>query len=294
MNIGIISNLEKDKDQIITKQIIAWLEERNIKVFFDEKTSSELALIKDNYCDEYIFKHSDIIIVLGGDGTLLNVARQASCNGVPLFGINLGHLGFLTETEVGDMYTSLEKLIAGDYSIERRMMLEAFIRNNHEPTKNYIALNDIVVAKGNFSRLITYSIFINDNFVDEYSGDGIIVSSPTGSTAYSLSAGGPIVAPDIEVLLITPVCPHTLHSRSILVSNKDLVKIELDACCKTDVILTVDGQSGIKLNPGDIVTVKQSIYYANLIKLNNRSFFDVLRAKMSERRDHNKRAEVVI
>jgi NAD+ kinase len=288
MNIGIISNLEKDKDQIITKQIIAWLEERNIKVFFDEKTSSELALIKDNYCDEYIFKRSDIIIVLGGDGTLLNVARQASCNGVPLFGINLGHLGFLTETEVGDMYTSLEKLIAGDYSIEKRMMLEAFIRNNHEPTKNYIALNDIVVAKGNFSRLITYSIFINDNFVDEYSGDGIIVSSPTGSTAYSLSAGGPIVTPDIEVLVITPVCPHTLHSRSILVSNKDLVKIELNACCKTDVILTVDGQSGIKLNPGDIVRVKQSIYYANLIKLNNRSFFDVLRAKMSERRDHNK------
>jgi NAD+ kinase len=168
------------------------------------------------------------------------------------------------------------------------MMLEAFIRNNNETTKDFIALNDIVVAKGNFSRLITYSIFINDNFVDEYSGDGIIVCSPTGSTAYSLSAGGPIVAPDVEVLLITPVCPHTLHSRSILVSNNDLVKIVLDTSCRTDVILTVDGQTGIKINPGDIVTVKQSIYYANLIKLNNRSFFDVLRAKMSERRDHNK------
>jgi NAD+ kinase len=288
MNIGIISNLDKDRDQSITKQVISWLEERNVQVYFDEKISSELALIKDNYCDEHIFKNSDIIIVLGGDGTLLNVARQASCNGVPLFGINLGHLGFLTETEVGDMYSSLEKLITGDYTIEKRMMLEAFIRNNNETTKDFIALNDIVVAKGNFSRLITYSIFINDNFVDEYSGDGIIVCSPTGSTAYSLSAGGPIVAPDVEVLLITPVCPHTLHSRSILVSNKDLVKIVLDTSCKTDVILTVDGQTGIKINPGDIVTVKQSIYYANLIKLNNRSFFDVLRAKMSERRDNNK------
>ena len=288
MNIGIISNLDKDKDQIITKQLISWLKERDILVYFDEKISAELALTKDNYCDEHIFKHSDIIIVLGGDGTLLNVARQASCNGVPLFGINLGHLGFLTETEVGDMYASLEKLINGDYTIEKRMMLEAFIRHSNEPTKNFIALNDIVIAKGNFSRLITYSIFINDNFVDEYSGDGIIVCSPTGSTAYSLSAGGPIVAPDVEVLLITPVCPHTLHSRSILVSNKDLVKIEIEAICKTDVILTVDGQKGVKINPGDIVTVKQSIYYANLIKLNNRSFFDVLRAKMSERRDHNK------
>lgn len=214
MNIGIISNLDKDKGQLITKQVIKWLEERNIQVYFDERISAELAVIKDNYCNEHIFKHSDIIIVLGGDGTLLNVARQASCNGVPLFGINMGHLGFLTETEVDEMYTSLEKLIAGDYSIERRMMLEAFIRNDDEPTKDFIALNDIVVAKGNFSRLITYSIFINDNFVDVYSGDGIIVSSPTGSTAYSLSAGGPIVAPDVEVLLITPVCPHTLHSRS--------------------------------------------------------------------------------
>ena len=288
MNIGIISNLDKDKDQLITNQIISWLKDRDIQVYFDERISVELALTKDNYCDEYIFKHSDIIIVLGGDGTLLNVARQASCNGVPLFGINLGHLGFLTETEVGDMFTSLEKLISGDYTIEKRMMLEAFIRHSNEPTKNFIALNDIVLAKGNFSRLITYSIFINDNFVDEYSGDGIIVCSPTGSTAYSLSAGGPIVSPDVEVLLITPICPHTLHSRSILVSNKDLVKIDIDALCKTDVILTVDGQTGIKINPGDKVTVKQSIYYANLIKLNNRSFFDVLRAKMSERRDHNK------
>jgi NAD+ kinase len=288
MNIGIISNLDKDKDQLITRQVINWLEARNVQVYFDERISAELAVVKDNYCNEHIFKHSDIIIVLGGDGTLLNVARQASCNGVPLFGINMGHLGFLTETEVDDMYASLEKLITGDYSIEKRMMLEAFIRNDDEPTKDFIALNDIVVAKGNFSRLITYSIFINDNFVDVYSGDGIIVSSPTGSTAYSLSAGGPIVAPDVEVLLITPVCPHTLHSRSILVSNKDLVKIELGCSSKTDIILTVDGQTGIKINPGDVVTVKQSIYYAHLIKLNNRSFFDVLRAKMSERRDNNK------
>lgn len=288
MNIGIISNLDKDKDQLITKQVISWLQERNLNVYFGEKISAELALFKDNYCDEYIFKHSDIIIVLGGDGTLLNVARQASCNGVPLFGINMGHLGFLTETEVGDMYASLEKLVTGDYSIEKRLMLEAFIENSDERTKNFIALNDIVVAKSNFSRLITYSIFINNSFVDLYSGDGIIVSSPTGSTAYSLSAGGPIVAPDVEVLLVTPVCPHTLNSRSILVSNKDLVRIELEKTNKTEILLTVDGQNGVKIKPGDIVTVKQSKYYANLVKLNNRSFFDVLRAKMSERRCINK------
>ncbi|OGO78793.1 MAG: NAD(+) kinase [Clostridiales bacterium GWB2_37_7] len=285
MNIGIITNLVKDKDQLITKQVINWLEQRNISVYFDERVSAELALIKENYCDEYIFKHSDIIIVLGGDGTLLNVARQASCNGVPLFGINMGHLGFLTETEVGDMFNSLEKLISGEYTIEKRLMLEAFIENDDELTKNFIALNDIVVAKGNFSRLISYSIYINNSFVDLYSGDGIIVCSPTGSTAYSLSAGGPIVSPDVEVLLVTPVCPHTLHSRSILVSNKDLVRIEICKNNNMEIIMTVDGQNGVKIKPGDVVIVKQSKYYANLVKLNNRSFFDVLRGKMSERRD---------
>jgi len=288
MNIGIISNLDKDKDQVITQQVIKWLEEKGINVYFSEKISAELALLKENYCEEYIFTNSDVIIVLGGDGTLLNVARQASCNGVPLFGINMGHLGFLTETEVSDMYASLEKLIAGDYTIESRLMLEAFIENTKERTNNFIALNDIVVAKSSFSRLIAYSIYINDKFVDLYSGDGIIVCSPTGSTAYSLSAGGPIVSPDVEVLLVTPVCPHTLHSRSILVSSKDLVRIELDKHNKTDIILTVDGQNGIKIKPGDIVTVKRSRYSANLVKLNDRSFFDVLRAKMSERRCMNK------
>jgi NAD+ kinase len=284
MNIGVISNLEKDKDQQVTKQVISWLEERGEKVYFDEKISSELGLIRDNYCDEYIFKNSDVIVVLGGDGTLLNVARQASCNEVPLFGINLGHLGFLTVTEAADMFSSLEKLIKGEYTIEKRLMLEAFIENDAQLTNNFIALNDIVIAKGNFSRLITYSLYINNNFVDLYSGDGVIVCSPTGSTAYSLSAGGPIVAPDVEVLLVTPICPHTLHSRSILVSHKDRVRIEVCKSENIEIILTVDGQNGVKLKPGDIVTVKKSRYYANLVKLNNRGFFDVVRAKMSERR----------
>lgn len=288
MNIGIIANLEKDKKLEVTKRIIHWLREKQVNILYDEELSRELALTEASYCNEYLFKNSDIIIVLGGDGTLLNVARQVSCQEVPLFGINLGHLGFLTEAEVSDMYICLEKMLEGDYRIEKRMMLEAFVENDDELTQNFIALNDIVISKGNFARLLSYRIFINNNFVDFYSADGVIVSSPTGSTAYSLSAGGPIVAPEVEVLLVTPICPHTLHSRSLLVSHKDLVRIEVCKNSNTDVIMTVDGQNGIKIKPGDIVTVKQSKYYANLVKLNNRSFFDVLRAKMSER-GHNKK-----
>ncbi len=287
MKIGIITNVEKDKDLEITKQLVAWMKNRNIELILD-KLSTECAIEEAIHCNDYIFKHSDIIISLGGDGTLLNVARQASCREVPLFGINLGHLGFLTEAEVGDMFASLEKLIKGDYTIEKRMMLEAYLESDKSAAKSFIALNDIVVTKSSFSRLVTYSLYINDNFVDEYSADGLIISSPTGSTAYSLSAGGPIVSPDVEVMLITPICPHTLHSRSILVSNKDLVRIEVGNSNSTDIIMTIDGQDGKTIVPGDTITVKQSKYYANLVKLSNRSFFDVLRAKMSERRDYKK------
>lgn len=284
MNIGIITNLEKDKDLLVTKKIIKWLEERNVKVIFDEKMCLQLEITKDKFCNKDIFRNSDIVIVLGGDGTLLNVARQAICTEVPLFGVNLGHLGFLTEIEVSEMYLALEKILNGEFTIEKRMMLEAFIEKNKEKKNNFIALNDITISKGSFSRLVTYSIYINDKYVDLYSADGIIISSPTGSTAYSLSAGGPIVSPNLELLLITPVCPHALHSRSILVSGDDHARIEVCKSNYTNIIMTVDGQDGITIKPGDIVTVTKSRSYANLIKLNNnKSFFDVLRDKLAER-----------
>lgn len=288
MNIGIITNFMKDENLEITKEIISWLKARDVNVLCDEELSKDLAITKAADCSQYMFQVSDVVIVLGGDGTLLNVARLSSCCQVPLFGINIGHLGFLTEIEIVDTYASLEKILRGDYTIEKRMMLEAFIENNENQTQKFIALNDIVLTKGGFSRLISYNIHINDEFVDSYQADGVIICSPTGSTAYSLSAGGPIVAPDVEVLTITPICPHTLHSRSILVSNKDLVRVEITKNNQTNISMTVDGQAGVVINPGDVVTVQQSKYYANLVKLSNRSFFDVLRAKMSDRSNQKK------
>ncbi|MDF2520615.1 MAG: putative sugar kinase [Clostridia bacterium] len=286
MNIGIISNLEKDESLKITKDIIDWFEKREINVFYNDQISAELSLIEARYCNDDLFTKSDIIVVLGGDGTLLNVARQASCTQAPLFGINLGHLGFLTEIEVNDMYSAFERLIKGEYSIEKRIMLEAFVENDDSFTRNFIALNDIVITKGNFSRLVTYSIYINDKYVDLLSADGLVVSSPTGSTAYSLSAGGPIVAPDVDALIVTPICPHTLHSRPIIVSSNDMVRIAVSRSNNTNVMMTVDGQDGVMLKPGDIVSVKKSRYYANLVKLKDKNFFDILRQKMSERWDN--------
>jgi NAD+ kinase len=223
-----------------------------------------------------------VIIVLGGDGTILNIARQSSRYDVPLFGINLGHLGFLTEAEVGDMYLSLDKILKGDYLIEKRMMLEASFEEDNNKTKELLALNDISITKGMTSRMITISVFINDNFFEMYSADGIVISSPTGSTAYSLSAGGPIVSPELRVMIITPICPHTIHNRSIVISETDEVKIEI--CGENpEVMLSVDGQDLYKLNTGISVRIRSSSCVTNLVKLKQRSFFDVLRRKISER-----------
>ena len=287
LKIGIIPNMEKDKDLILTDNITKWLIEKKAEVMLNKNISTLLAKPELGFTNEEIFGAADMIIVLGGDGTLLNIARQSASYEVPLFGINLGHLGFLTEVEAEDMYLALEKVISGEYEIEKRMMLEPTVEKDSIQLEKSIALNDVGITKGPFSRIISLGIYINDNFVDLYSADGIVISSPTGSTAYSLSAGGPIVSPDVKVLIITPICPHTLHSRSIVVSNEDVVKIEV---CKnnTEVMLTLDGQQGYKVKSGDIVTVRQSQYYTNLVKLKGRSFFQVLRQKMSERWSYNR------
>ena len=287
LKLGIIPNMEKDKDLLLTENITKWLIEKKAEVMLNKNIASLIAKPELGFNNEELFQDTDVIIVLGGDGTLLNIARQSASYDVPLFGINLGHLGFLTEVEAEDMYIALEKLISGEYEIERRMMLEATVEKDSIQLEKSIALNDVGITKGPFSRIISLGIYINDNFVDLYSADGIVISSPTGSTAYSLSAGGPIVSPDVKVLIITPICPHTLHSRSIVVSNEDVVKIEV---CKnnTEVMLTLDGQQGYKVKSGDIVTVRKSQYYTNLVKLKGRSFFQVLRQKMSERWSYNR------
>ncbi len=288
MKIGIVPNIEKDTNFELTNDIAKWLSERDIEVFLDDNISKILGRPEFGMDEAEIYSKSDVIIVLGGDGTLLKVARQSAPYNVPLFGINLGFLGFLTEVETSDMYPALETLISGDYEIEKRLMLLATVEEDGVELERSVALNDVGVTKGPFSRIISLGIYINDDFVDLYSADGVIISSPTGSTAYSLSAGGPIVSPDLEVLIITPICPHVLHSRPIVVSNKDIVKIEV-CLNNTEVMLTLDGQQGYKVKSGDIVTVRQSQYFTNLIKLKDRSFFQVLRQKMSERWRFNRR-----
>ena len=195
--------------------------------------------------------------------------------------MNLGRLGFLTEVELENLYTAMEKIFAEEYTIEKRMMLEAAVINNNVQVETFYGLNDVVISKGAFARIIRLKTYIDGHYLDSYSADGIIISSPTGSTAYSLSAGGPIVNPQNSLLIVTPISPHTLHARSIIVSDKEKVCVEVEGG-DNEVVLTIDGQQGYKVKNEDKVVVSKADFYANFVKLNNRTFYDVLRNKLSE------------
>lgn len=282
MKLGIIPNTDKDKDLTVTGNILLWFADKDAEILLEPHVAEKLKYKNPGCSRDEIYSSSDMVIVLGGDGTILNISRQSAQYDVPIFGINLGHLGFLAESEIGDMYLSLDRIMKGEYVIEKRMMLKALIEDGKNSGREILALNDFSITKAMTSRMISFSIFINDSFFELYYADGIVISSPTGSTAYSLSAGGPIVTPELNVLIITPICPHTIHNRSIVVSDKDEVKIEI---CdgNPEVMLSVDGQDSYKLNSGKVVKIRSSSCVTNLVKLKQRSFFDVLRRKISER-----------
>lgn len=280
-NIGIISNIQKDTEFATTLSAVKYVEEKGCVPLLNEFMAYKIDRKDLGLKIGEIYKNCDLIVVLGGDGTLLSVARQCAPYGKPILGVNLGHLGFLTDVEVGELYTALDKCISGNYSTEERMMLEAVILKNEVEMETYTALNDIGITKGSFSRMIHLKTYVDEDYVDTYSADGIIISSPTGSTAYSLSAGGPICVPNIELLIITPICPHTLYSRSVIVSQESTVKVTiLDE--NQDIMLTVDGQQGYKLNIGDDVVIRKSPYHTTLVKTSGKSFFDVLGTKLKE------------
>ncbi|MBA1337028.1 MAG: NAD kinase [Firmicutes bacterium] len=280
--IGIIPNLHKPKSLEIAFQLISWLETKGVTVLLNEITANEVQRPDLATRPSDIYKSSDFIIVLGGDGTLLSVARQVTWYETPILGVNVGHLGFLTELELENIYEGIEKIYRGEYRVDKRMMLEAVAVKNNMITESFSALNDVVITKGSFSRIVQLKTFVNNRYIETYPADGLIISSPTGSTAYSLSAGGPILSPDVSGMVITPISPHTLNSRSIVISDKEEVKVEIVGD-QNDVMLTIDGQQGYKLKTGDIIIVRKAEFSANMIRLTDRNFYDVLRTKLNER-----------
>ncbi|QSZ26501.1 NAD(+)/NADH kinase [Aceticella autotrophica] len=280
--IGIVPNIHKDKDLETTKILVKWILEHNGLPFLNEIIASKIEYPEYGKDSIEIYKECDCLIVLGGDGTILNIARQCAPYSTPILGVNLGHLGFLAEVDSNNIFAAMEKLYNGEYTIDKRMMLEASIIKNDMEIVKFRALNDIVVTRGVFPHMVRLEVYVNDQYLDTYLSDGVIISSPTGSTAYSLSAGGPIVYPNLELLIITPICPHALHSRSIIVSSNDKVKLKI-ADENQDIMVTTDGQQGYKLNSRNLVYIKKSSKYTNLIKIENTNFFDLLRDKLSER-----------
>lgn len=279
--IGLVVNSNKGNVAETLVKLIDWLKDHNINVMMNKETAALLGFVGEGMPTRELAQICDCIMVWGGDGTLLNCARQTASSGTPIFGVNLGRLGFLTEIDIPDLTEKMQALIAGQYTIEERMMLESTVIRQGQIVNRAVCLNDAVVAKGGFSRMVRLNVRVNGEFVGGFAADGIIVASPTGSTAYSLSAGGPIVSPEVHVLLITPICPHSLSNRPIVISPDGEVEIEVLPCAG-DVMLTMDGQYGVSLQNNDRVLIKRAPVKARFVKIKKTSFFTVLGEKLKE------------
>jgi NAD+ kinase len=278
-SVGLVINYEKEKAQEITNWIVDWLSFKKIKVYVEEDKDKGIRR-KDFSCtNEKLFNSVDLIISLGGDGTLLRAAKIAAIDGIPIFGVNLGGLGFLTQIGIDNLEIFLEKIYQGKCFLDERMMLDCIVKRKEKEIKKFTALNDIVIGKGAFARLISLATYINDDYVITYSADGLVISTSTGSTAYSLSAGGPIVNPNINSMILTPICPHTLSARPLIIGENDQVRITLELS-EEEVMVTIDGQEGFTLEPKDEVIVKKSIYKTRLIAFKEKSFYAILREKL--------------
>lgn len=280
-NFGLEVNLEKNGVRDLAYCIVKWLEENGQAVLMNQDTASALDLSGVGVPRAQLTDKIDYMIVLGGDGTILRAARKIAASSTPIIGVNFGHLGFLTEIDVPDLLPALEKILSGQYYIDERMMLEARLFRKGKIIGHSVGLNDAVITKGAFARLILLETYLNDEYADTYPADGLIVASPTGSTAYSLSAGGPLVTPDFDLMLITPICPHTLWARPMAVAPDSVVKVILRSP-QAEVMLTMDGQHGFSLKEDDLVVINRAPDKARFLRLKGRNFFEVLRKKLKE------------
>jgi NAD+ kinase len=277
-SIGILTKPKFPEVKGTLQDVVNWLRYRNINVILGQ-TAATLLGEQGGYQDVQLPSKADVLLVLGGDGTMLNAARLAAERSIPILGVNMGGLGFLTEVRLESLYPSLERVFANDYVLDERLMLRIHIHRNGETVAQGVVLNDVVISKGTLARMIELKIAIEGRFVTNLRSDGLIVSSPTGSTAYSLSAGGPIIDPAVQSLILTPVCPHTLTHRPLIVPGKDKIDLTLTS---TDpgAMATLDGQVGVPITQGDTVTIQTSENRTRLIRFPESNYYDVLREKL--------------
>ncbi len=275
---GIIVKRNKPEALALAKTVIEWLEKRGIKALLDNEVAEKLG--HPHYVEkDAIPSQAEVLIVLGGDGTLLSVARLKGIEATPILGINVGSLGFLTETYKEEMLQVLEKVVAGEFETDKRLMLEATIYRGGKAVERNTVLNDIVINKGALARIIDLETYIDGGYLTTFKADGLILSTPTGSTAYSLAAGGPILYPTLNTIIMNPICPHTLTNRPLVLPDSVDVKVVLKSV-NQDVHITLDGQAERPLRAEDVVEAKKAGNHIRLIRSPFKTYFELLRTKL--------------
>jgi NAD+ kinase len=276
--IGIVSKPKKDSVCAVVPDLLGWCKKKQIEALIDEETAGCL-ISTDGVPRKDIPGKVDLLIVLGGDGTLLAAGRLIRDFSIPILAVNLGSLGFLTDVTTDELYGLLEDILADRHTVEPRYLLEACVHRNSQEVTRYTGVNDIVLHKTSLARIVDFELSLDGSFVSRLRADGLIISSPTGSTAYSLSAGGPVVLPTADAMIITPIAPHMLNSRPLVIPSSSEIEVKF-TYREEPIYLTADGQVGEELRPGDTVTVIKSNQSMNLIQSPHRDFFEILRSKL--------------
>lgn len=278
--VAILPNIQKDKGLAVTKRLVRYLEEKGCQPRLSEAVADLAELPQYAQTETELYQNSDLLISLGGDGTLLGIGRRTAKFKKPILGINLGTLGFLTAEDKNYAEAAIDKVLKGDFKLEKRMMLTCSIAKGDERTEGIIALNDICITRDLY-KILEFHVFVNDEFVDTLLADGVIICTPTGSTAYNLSAGGPVLKADAQIIAITPISPHTLTSRPIVVSADDVVTVEVKPSREdTPFTVSADGQNNFTLTGQNVVQIRRADVCTTIIKTKPQSFYDVLRHKL--------------
>jgi NAD+ kinase len=274
--VGLVAKYEEPKASEMVSWLVPWLKEKKKQVLVEPgfETSGARPCSKQEMA-----RKADLIVALGGDGTLLSIARLVERPKVPILGVNLGGLGFITEIAIDELESILERTLAGNFSVEKRMTLDIRVYGKRRKPKKFRVLNDAVITKGARSRIIDLETYVGKEYLCTYRADGLIISTPTGSTAYSLAAGGPILYPSLGAVVLSPICPHTLTNRPIVVSSKFTIRVTLRSAGDA-VILSPDGQQGVVLKDGDVVEARDYGVPVSLVKAPSRSYFEILRDKL--------------
>ena len=284
MKIAVIPNLSKQDAQNKTIQIVNKCKQFGADIFMGISFKDYFQNMEIDFYEDFykMIEACDTIIAVGGDGTIIHSAKHAAVANKPILGINVGRLGFVAGLEMNEL-DYLKDLVDGNYTVENRMMLSiSFVQNGK--SKSYYALNDAVIARGSLSRIVDFKVSFNENNVCDYRADGLIIATPTGSTAYSLSAGGPVIDPSMQCIILTPICPHSLFTRSVVFGPESRLSVLSKSNYDSEIFLTVDGETSIQIQNGESITFCSSKLVAKLIKLKHKNFYEVVNEKLAERR----------